>query len=265
VNPLTAAIEGGVPLIVLSPHLDDAVLSCGALMIHACRRTSVTVATLFTEARPPPYTLSARRHLHQVGARDAEALHRQRQIEDRAALEPMGITCIHAGLTEALFRLRPHPGGRRRWACPLPELAHVYPVYRRHIISGRIAEADAATLDRARDVIQRLALAGPNLVLVPLGVGGHVDHALVRTAAERSGANIIYYSDFPYNQRHPADPALIQGKRLVEAQWSRHLEAKAELVRAYRSQAHALFPGGRIPLVPEVFLFEGPLAPGRNS
>ena len=50
VNMLTEAIEQGVPLIVLSPHLDDAVLSCGALLIYAARRTPVTVVTLFTEA-----------------------------------------------------------------------------------------------------------------------------------------------------------------------------------------------------------------------
>ena len=70
-NPLEAIVDRGGPLVVLSPHLDDAALSCGAMMIHACQTIPVTVATLFTEAGPPPYTLSARRYLHQVGARDA--------------------------------------------------------------------------------------------------------------------------------------------------------------------------------------------------
>ena len=104
-----------------------------------------------------------------------------------------------------------------------------------------------------RDVIQRLACPGPALVLAPLGVGGHVDHVLVRTAAERSGAQVGYYSDFPYNQRHPAVPAFVQRNGLVEARWSRLIEAKAELIRAYRTQARALFGGGGIPVVPEVF------------
>lgn len=261
-NPLTSAIERGVPLIVLSPHLDDAALSCGALLIHACGRTRVTVVTLFTEAPPPPYTLSARRYLHQVGAADARTLYRQRRAEDRAVLEPMGITCVHAGLTEAQFRLRPHPVARSRWARLLPELAHIYPVYRLNIISGRIAAADAHTLDEAGRLIRRLAGSGPGLALAPLGVGGHVDHVLVRTAAEGIGTGVVYYSDFPYNQRHPADPAFIRRNGLVEARWSRRLDAKAELVRAYRTQAHALFPGGRIPLVPEVFFLPGSLASG---
>jgi LmbE family N-acetylglucosaminyl deacetylase len=256
-NVLTEAIEQGVPLVVLAPHLDDAVLSCGALMIHAAKRTPVTVATFFTEGGQAPYTLSARRYLHQVGARDAQTLYQQRRAEDRAALEPLGITGVHAGLTEALFRRRPHPGRRSRWARLLPELAHTYPVYRLHITSGRIAAADTGTLHDACDVIQRLAGSGPSLLLAPLGVGGHVDHVLVRTAAERSGAQVVYYSDFPYNQRDPAHDTFIRRNGLVETRWSGLAEAKAELIRAYRTQSQALFHGGRIPLVPEIFFLRG--------
>ena len=37
---------------------------------------------------------------------------------------------------------------------------------------------------------------------------------------------------------------------------SRLIEAKADLIRAYRTQVPTLFPGdGSIPVVPEVFLF----------
>ena len=142
----------------------------------------------------------------------------------------------------------------------MPEFEHIYPVYRLNITSGRIAPGDAGTLRDAASLIQRLAAAGPALVLAPLGVGQHVDHVLVRTAAERSGADIAYYSDFPHNQHHPADRAFIKRNGLVEARWPLSLEAKADLVRAYRTQAGALFPGGRIPLVPEVFYFR-PQAP----
>ena len=37
VNVLTEAIEQGVPLVVLSPHLDDAVLSCGGAYDPCCQ------------------------------------------------------------------------------------------------------------------------------------------------------------------------------------------------------------------------------------
>ena len=253
VNVLTEAIEQGVPLIVLAPHLDDAALSCGALMIHAARRTSVTVATFFTEAGQRPYTLSARRYLHQVGAPNAQALFQERQTEDRAALESIGITCVHVGLTDALFRRRPHPERRSLSARLLPELAHIYPIYRVHITSGHIATADVGTLRDVCDTIQLLAGSGPRLVLAPMGVGSHVDHVLVRSAAERSGARLVYYSDFPYNQRAPVPDGFIRRKGLVETQWSELTQAKADLIRAYGTQVHALFQGGEIPLVPEVF------------
>jgi LmbE family N-acetylglucosaminyl deacetylase len=254
-NPLETILGRGGPLVVLSPHLDDAALSCGAMMIHACQTIPVTVATLFTEAGPPPYTLSARRYLHQVGAKDAPALYRQRREEDRAALQPLGITCVHAGLVDAPFRRQPGNQAGSWWVRLMPELAHIYPIYRLNITSGRIAAADAGTLSAAASLIQRLAAAGHALVLAPLGVGRHVDHVLVRTAAERSGADIAYYSDFPHNQHHPADRAFIKRNALIEARWPLSLEAKAELVRAYGTQTGALFPGGRIPLVPEVFFF----------
>jgi LmbE family N-acetylglucosaminyl deacetylase len=254
-DPLAATIQRGVPLVVLSPHLDDAALSCGAMMIHACRIVPVTVVTLFTEAGPPPYTLSTRRYLHQIGVRDAEALYRQRRREDRAALEPLGITCVQAGLVDAQFRRWPQPRGRSRWAHLMPEIAHIYPIYRLNTTSGHIAPADSGTLDVATGVIRGIAAQHPGLVLAPLGIGGHVDHVLTRTAAERSGAQIAYYSDFPHNQRHRADDAFIRRNGLVETRWPSQLEAKAELIRVYRTQAPALFPGGQIPLVPEVFFF----------
>ena len=254
-NMLDEAIEQGVPLVVLSPHLDDAVLSCGALLIHAASRTSVTVATLFTEAGPPPYTLSARRYLRQVGAGDAQSLYRQRRAEDCAVLDSMGATWVHVGLTEAQYRQRNGEGNRGWWVGLVPEFRHLYPIYRLHVVSGRLAPADAGTLQDACAFIRRITNAGRALLLAPLGVGGHVDHVLTRTAALRSGVRIAYYSDFPYNQRHSPDDAFVRRNGLVEARWSRLIEAKADLIRAYRTQAHALFNGGIIPIVPEVYFF----------
>lgn len=264
VSVLVHPIENGIPLVILSPHLDDAALSCGAVMMYAAGRTSVTVMTLFTEAGQPPHTFSARRYLKQVGARSAQALYRRRRAEDRAALEPIGVTCIHAGFPEALFRRRPP---RRHWAPVarlLPELAHIYPVYRTHITAGRIAAPDAGTLQNVCDAVAQVTRSRPSVVLAPLAVGAHVDHVLVRTAAECSGAQVVYYSDFPYNRRHVPDGEFVRRHGLIETRWSQLVEEKADLVRAYETQAQALFHGDRIPLAPEVF-FYAPSSIGRSS
>jgi LmbE family N-acetylglucosaminyl deacetylase len=257
VNVLTEVIEEGVPIVMLAPHLDDAALSCGALMLQAAERTHVTVVTFFTESGRPRHTLSACRYLQQVGAQNAQKLYEERRTEDRAALESVGVPYLHVGLTEALFRRRPNPGWRSLLAPVLPELTHTYPSYRLHITSGRVASADMSTLDYACGVIQRLADTGPSIVLAPLAVGRHVDHVIVRSAAERSGARVVYYSDFPYNQRHQVDSAFILRNQLIRTQWSLRIEAKSELILAYKSQVHALFKGGHIPVVPEVYFVPG--------
>jgi LmbE family N-acetylglucosaminyl deacetylase len=256
-GPLTEAMHDADRLVVLSPHLDDAVLSCGALMSHARTRMPVTVATFFTEAGAPPYTLSARAYLRQVRADDAQQLYLARRAEDREVLEGAAIGYIHAGLTEALFRRRTRPLlDRFPWAGRLmPEMSYVYPTHRLHIARGRISPHDAETVRRILEAIDHLSLTPSTLLLAPLAIGGHVDHMLVRTAAERSQKRVAYYSDFPYYRRYPADPVFAQRNALVQVAWAGDLAAKPALIRGYRTQVDALFPGGEIPLAPEVYLF----------
>ncbi|WP_328907899.1 PIG-L family deacetylase [Streptomyces sp. NBC_00234] len=259
-DPLTTAIAQGIPLIVLSPHLDDAVLSCGALLSHARQHVPVNVTTLFTEGSPPPYTLSARRYLHQTGAHDAEELYAARRAEDRAVLQEMGVAWRHTGLMEGLFRRKSGwaPDGPRRVSRLLPELAHVYPNYRLHLAAGRISRHDSGVLGRiAKTLDEQAPPSEPYLVLAPLAIGGHVDHLLVRTAAELSRRPVVYYSDFPYNQHHAVGADFTGRNALVETAWQRGLDGKAALIQGYRTQADAMFPDGRIPLVPEIYLCPG--------
>jgi hypothetical protein len=59
-------------VLVISPHLDDAVLSCGALLAHLVPRHLITVATVFTAAAPPPWSLPARHRAGRRGERPGE-------------------------------------------------------------------------------------------------------------------------------------------------------------------------------------------------
>jgi LmbE family N-acetylglucosaminyl deacetylase len=263
-NVLAGLIEQGMPVVVLSPHLDDAVLWCGALLTYAVSRTAVTVVTFFTEPGQAPYTTSARRYLRREGGRDADAVFQLRRTQDRAALEPLGITCVHAGLTDALFR-RHASGGWSRPARLVPELAHIYPSLRLHVTSGRIAGADAGTLREAREIIHTVAGSGLNLVLAPLGVGGHVDHILVRTAALASGAPVAYYRDFPGSRGDRAAEAFIYRHDLVETRWPEPGEAEAELIRTYGSHAGKLIGRAGTPLASEVFFSAASPSPTASS
>jgi LmbE family N-acetylglucosaminyl deacetylase len=247
-NALAGLIDRGVPVIVLAAHLGDAALSCGALLTYAVSRTPVTVVTFFTEGGQAPYGRSARRYLRRVGARDAGMAYQWRRDEDRAALEPLGITCVHAGLTEALFRRRP---ANLSWS----RRTDVFPFYLAHVTSGRIVAADAGMLRDVREIIHGVAGSGSNLVLAPLGVGGHVDRILVRTAAQRSGAPVAYYRDVPGSRRDPAAEAFVYRHDLVETRWPlpESAAAKADLIRTYGSLTGQRLSSAGDPVASEVF------------
>ena len=253
-EPLIEAISDTSRLIVLSPHLDDAVLSCGALMNHARTETSVTVVTFFTEGTEPPYTYGARRYLQKHGKSDANSLFLARRAEDQAALEGAGISYVHVGLKEILFRRRTQPLlNQLPRTSRIPELSYIYPTVHFHVILGGISPDDLGTIRSVLDTIDHLSLESSTFFLAPLGVGGHKDHLLVRTAAELSRKRVAYYSDFPYNTRYSADLSFIERNSLMPTTWSRDLAAKLPLIRAYQTQIDTLFPSGTIPVMPEKY------------
>ena len=145
----------GAPALFLSPHLDDAVLSCGTLLLRAPRATVVTV---FTEAAPGPHTRAARSFLRQCAASGAEELFAERRREDVEVVEAAGgATAVHLGRRDALFRTRCAPAALGR---VLPELVHRYPTFRFDIARGRVAGAERDLARRIAEQVDALA-AGP--------------------------------------------------------------------------------------------------------
>jgi LmbE family N-acetylglucosaminyl deacetylase len=179
-------------LVVLSPHLDDAVLSVGALIARQVAvGRKVEVWSTFTSG-PPPDSVPLRLHRF--------ADYATRLVEDDRALGLLGAGYRRLGLPERLWR-SPAPGG------PL---------------AGGLRAAFRTPSDRGGfqqlDVLAEL-LAGPLAdpeaeMLAPLGVGNHVDHVEVMLAAMltavRAGAlpQVGFYEDFyalgnAARRRHP--------------------------------------------------------------
>jgi len=235
---------------VLSAHLDDAVLSCGALLTTLVERCPVTVVTLFTAAGPPPHTRAARSFLRQCAVPDAASLFAARQAEDGDVLDGLGVAWRHLGVTDALFRARRVPAGLDALGRWVPELVHRYPTYRYDIAKGRVARADRA-LPRA--LADELADIDAAAVLAPIGVGAHVDHLITRRTGELLGLPLVRYSDFPYDLRAAVDRDYVTRHALAEWSWDADLTAKQKLIRGYGTQVDALFPGGEIPLRPETY------------
>jgi LmbE family N-acetylglucosaminyl deacetylase len=243
-------LTAGRPSLFLSPHLDDAVLSCGALIDTLATRQTPVVATIFTDAGPAPHTFAARSFLRQCAASSAESLFADRRDEDVDALSQIGAEVIHLEYPDALFRRR----GRGPLERLVPELYHRYPTYRFDIARGRIAGSDRPMIARLmREVTEIADRIGAAHVFCPLGVGRHVDHVITRALGEQFPGRVVFYSDFPYNQTGAPDPAFIARHRLEKTSWEPGSQRKEKFIRAYRSQVGGLFPGGRIPAVPEIY------------
>lgn len=249
-RPLADLVRDGRRCVFVSPHLDDAVLSCGALMTVLAQHCDVLVATVFTESGPAPHTRAARAFLRQCAAPDADGLFAARRSEDAAVLTGIGVRHEHLGLADALFRTRRHAetGPWRH----VPELVHRYPTFRFDIARGRVSRGDRGVVDEIAERAAALADAdGP--VFFPLGVGRHVDHLLARGAGEHLAARAVYYADFPYSQSHPVDQDFVRQHRLLPARWTTGIAAKDALIRGYATQVDALFPDTVIPRSDETY------------
>jgi LmbE family N-acetylglucosaminyl deacetylase len=252
---LRESVSGGAGCLVLSPHLDDAVLSCGALLRALASHCPVTVVTVFSDAGPAPHTRAARSYLRQCAATDATALYEARQTEDRAVLAGLGVAQVHLGVPDALFRRREVESalvgklGER-----LPELVHRYPTYRFDIARGRMARADRRLVDTLRERVDSMVReVDAALVFCPMGVGRHVDHLMTRSLGETVDSRVVYYSDFPYDRSFSPDRAYLAEHDLRSWVWGLGITEKATLIRGYETQVDALFPDGEIPAVPETY------------
>jgi LmbE family N-acetylglucosaminyl deacetylase len=176
--------------IYLSPHLDDVVLSVGGLVWEQAQSgETVEIWTLCAgDPPPPPYTAFAE-ELHArwgVAPRQASAV---RRAEDAAACRALGAGLRHSPLPDCVYR-------RRESGAPV--IAERDDLFR----PGPLAEAHLVPW--IASWIQEALPPGARLVS-PLALGGHVDHRLVRAAAERIGLPLGYYADYPYAVADPLD------------------------------------------------------------
>jgi LmbE family N-acetylglucosaminyl deacetylase len=114
-------VDPAAPVVILSPHLDDAVWSCFSLL---AREDDVLVATVFAgipEGAPGWWDV-------QCGITDSAAHVRDRRSEDAAVLESLGRSAVHLDLLDGQYREEPVPPGEivRALAERVPAVRHVY-------------------------------------------------------------------------------------------------------------------------------------------
>lgn len=178
------------PILVLSPHLDDAVLSAWSVITDVRDVAVVNVFAGVPEPGPAPrWDLLA-------GARDSSVHMQDRLDEDRAALALAGRSAVYL------------------------------PFLDRHYRTGDPGTAELASAIGA-------ALPAASMVHAPAGIGGHVDHLLVRDVAidlsHRLRLPLSLYAELPYAVRFgwpswvsgaPADPRVV-----VDEDWEVYLSS----------------------------------------
>lgn len=262
-------------LVYLSPHLDDAALSCGGQIAqHARRGERVLVVTVF--AGDVPAEAARTGFVQELHARWGAGQNppAARRAEDVEACRILGAEAIHLGFPDCVYRLG-------RMGGPL------YPT--REAIFGEAAPVETPLVDEIASALGRLvAKVWPEvaglargvrcrgaMVYLPLTAGHHVDHQIVRAAGERwtesqvaNGLRIAYYEDYPYAESPEEVGSALDGHPTLRYRADRAkgdesstaaakigytvnvvelgedaIKAKLEAIACYRSQLSTFFEG----------------------
>lgn len=235
-----------------SPHADDAVLSCGGQIATLTRQGERVLVFTVMAGDPPDAFLSAPTGFAQElwtrwelpNGRGATIA---RRLEDQEALAILGAEVEAWPWPDAIYRMGIACG------CPL------YP-------SGTAIFDDIDPDDPVMDAI----LTGrewydfdwradkDGVFHIPLSVGGHIDHRLVRRMAQvilrgSRTANVVYYEEYPYSARAKDSAQAVQDALDRTVIWldkavryrsvtavhpvdAAALEAKIRAIACYRSQ-----------------------------
>ena len=172
--------------VFLSPHLDDVALSAGGLVWELVRSGQDVLVWTICAGDPPPGAFSPfAQLLHDrwnVG-REAVAIRRQ---EDRRSCALLGASHQHFDIPDCIYRRSITTG------------IHLYPD--ENALWVPIHPDEEPLLEKINKILrERLVKLDSDIRLVsPLALGGHVDHRLTRSVAERTGLPLHYYADYPY-------------------------------------------------------------------
>jgi LmbE family N-acetylglucosaminyl deacetylase len=219
--------------VYLSPHLDDAVLSCGGtIAAHAESGARTLVVTLCTAVpRAEQFGPLAEEFRGDWNLSQEQAV-TARLHEDREAMERVGSDSLWAGLLDSIYRL-PHGYDTREKLFGTPDPAD--PLY------AQLREFLPALRERVPGA----------LFYAPLGVGYHVDHQITfQVAREVFGPALALYEDVYYvlepgQLERRLDALLASGVRLLAStiDITATLRRKIGAIDCYASQVPELFGG----------------------
>lgn len=219
--------------VYLSPHLDDAALSCGGSIARFVASGDAVLVVNICSGSPPADAVFSpfAQQIHNAWGLPPETVVRRRLHEDIEALETLGADSYQLDLLDAIYR-RP---------ADYSDDATLF---------GPVAPADPLA-EMIRAGLEPLVARFPGAIIyAPLGVGNHVDHQATYQAAAalaQQGYTVACYEDLPYAIRPGALEqrlAQIGGADLflptvttIDATLARKISA----IEAYASQIGTLF------------------------
>jgi LmbE family N-acetylglucosaminyl deacetylase len=234
--------------VVLAPHADDAVLSCGGRLwgLQAAGEPA-RVITIFAGIPAGDELPEFAGRLHARWG-DPPQLGLLRRAEDRAALARLGVAdVLQLDELDCIYRLGPSGD----------------PLYTSDAaIFDRVHPEDATLPDRlAAALVAALPARDDCRVLAPLGAGQHVDHQLAYRLSLHladGGYAVTYYEELPYaaltgaevSRDHPLGAeSLLAAALAARPGWrsttlalgEAALAAKVDAMAYYRSQLPVLF------------------------
>lgn len=223
----------------LSPHFDDAVLSCGGLIAQQTGQGQRVVVVTLCAGAPPPGPVSAfaefqhQRWLAEHPGADPVSL---RQAEDRAACTILGAEPVYLDDLDCIYRR----GSDGAWLYDSEES-----------LWGPLHPGDDTTALTA-ELASLIEGLKPAVIYAPLAAGNHVDHQRARRVAEAwllDGMPVLFYEDFPYVERGETlwyalnRPAPGPWLRLPQALTAGQAQIKQQAAACYASQLDVLFKG----------------------
>jgi LmbE family N-acetylglucosaminyl deacetylase len=213
-------------IVILSPHFDDAVFSCGPWIAELLQNgTPVEVWTIFTGLPPDDYFSELGNEYHRNWNLTAEEVIETRMLEDKAAMNLLGVPYRYFSVPDGLYRKHVCTG------------EHLYPD--EDSLFGGLHPGDRDTLRLLGIQLTAAFPEGEFILVSPLAVGNHVDHQLVRAVIEQMSFPVWYYPDYPYTRKFPhaasklAPPGYLPHSFPISAS---KLPVWQECVAAYASQ-----------------------------
>ena len=170
-------------VVILSPHMDDAVLSLGQHILKWKKEDKkikiITMVNSFGENKTIPNY--SKDYVNKSGFKNVFDFEKARREEDKMVMEKLKVDYEYWSVIDASFRSN--------------NGYFEYPK-RKDLLSGRLVKSNQKTIS---NLVLKLNKIKARKVLIPYGVGKHVDHVILKKVGERSRLkNKYYYFESPY-------------------------------------------------------------------